>query len=415
MTLELHLPTLLALTIGINLLLAGFMWAIYRLRQQACFIHWSLSCLLFAIGCLLASASVVTSATWLTVVIAHGLLVIAPLLAVIGLLSFMGSAWYQRGMLTFVIGLAGYFLLLTPLQANPFAPRLLTALYTAMVFALAYRLAGRLSLRDNLPIRTLQFLFAIHGGLMLLQAAIMSWCWSNGTDIAGNLLLEAILISHILLTMTTALTFPLLVFVQSEAHLRHLAERDDLTQALNRRAFFAQVADTFATARSRNAPFSILMIDLDHFKKINDSLGHATGDQALRFVGKLLQTELRERDIIGRIGGEEFSVALPDTSSAQAESIANRLCECIAEGGREIAGKTLALTASIGGAHASTIHLDFKSIMMEADTALYAAKAKGRNTVYFQPLPPDEGNVLNLSERRRSQHLRQHDNAPSGS
>lgn len=409
MTFELHLPTLLALTIGTNLLLAGFMGAIYQLRQQTCFAYWGLSCLLFAIGCALASARALIDAPILTVVIAYGLLVTAPLLAVIGLLAFMGLAWYQRGMLALMTGLVGYLLLLAPLQDNPYAPRMLTALYTAMVFALAYHLAGQLALRHYLPIRALRGLFAVHGGLMLIQAAVMSWCWSNDVAINGNGLLEAILVSHIVLTISTALTFPLLDFVQSENHLRHLADIDDLTQTLNRRAFFSQVNEAFADTRRRSAPFSILMIDLDHFKQINDKLGHATGDQALRFIGRLLKKELRERDIIGRVGGEEFSVALPDTSDTQAKAIASRLCECIAEQGQQVDGKILELTASIGGAHARAKHTEFNSVLMEADTALYTAKATGRNTVYFQPLPPEEATILNLSDRRRGQHVRQTD------
>lgn len=411
-TFELHLPTLLALTIGTNLLLAGFMGAIYQLRQQACFAYWGLSCLLFAIGCALASARALIDAPTLTVVTAYGLLVTAPLLAIIGLLSFMGLAWYQRGMLALVTGLIGYLLLLAPLQDNPFAPRMLTALYTAMVFALAYHLAGQLTLKHYLPMRVLRGLFAVHGGLMLVQAAVMSLCWSNDVAIDGNGLLEALLVSHILLTISTALTFPLLEFVQSENHLRRLAEIDDLTQALNRRAFFSRVSEAFADTRRRGAPFSILMIDLDHFKQINDKLGHATGDQALRFIGRLLKKELRERDLVGRIGGEEFAVALPDTSDAQARSIASRLCECIAERGQQIEGRVLELTASIGGAHARASHPEFNSVLMEADNALYTAKATGRNTVYFQPLPPEEAMILNLSDRLRSQHVRQHDGAP---
>ncbi len=416
MTFELHLPTLLALTIATNLLLAGFMWTLYRLRRQTCFVYWGLSCLLFAVGCALAGAGSVIDTPILTVVAAYGLLAAAPLLAVIGLLSFMGLAWHQRGMLALVTGFAGYLLLLAPLQENPFAPRMLTALYTAMVFARACHLVGQLTLKDYLPVRALRTLFAGHGGLMLIQAAVLSWYWSNNTSVHGNGLLEALLVSHILLTISTALTFPLLAFVQSENHLRRLADIDDLTQALNRRVFFERVSTAFTSTRQRNASFSMLMIDLDHFKQINDKLGHATGDQALQFIGRLLKKELRKRDIVGRIGGEEFAVALPDTSNAEARVIASRLCECIAEQGQRIGGKVLGLTASIGGAHARASHTDFTSVMMEADTALYTAKATGRNTVYFQPLPTDEATILHLSDHRRGQqHVRQHDKVPPGS
>lgn len=98
MTFELHLPTLIALTIGTNLLLGGFMWAIFKLRhRQPSFLYWSLSCLLLAVACILLGAKAIVDMPWLTILVGYSLLIISPLLIVMGLLSFMGIAWYRRG------------------------------------------------------------------------------------------------------------------------------------------------------------------------------------------------------------------------------------------------------------------------------------------------------------------------------
>jgi len=316
------------------------------------------------------------------------------------------------GVASLLIGLIGWALLLAPLIDNPFAPRLVTALYSAVVFALAYRLVGQLSVQESLPVRILRVCFATHAGLMLCQGALMSWYWSAGIEAHADPLLQALLVSHILLTVSTALCFPLLAFAQSEQRLKLLAEQDDLTETFNRRAFFSAVSMAFDEAQQRNTPLSVLMIDLDHFKQINDDWGHAIGDNALRLIGHLLRKELRERDIIGRIGGEEFAVVLPTTSPTQAQAIANRLRECIAEEGREIGGVALQLSASIGGAHRTSSHREFASMLMEADSALYTAKESGRNRVHFHQQPLKDATILNLSERRRGHHIRPPDSSP---
>lgn len=385
---DLHLPTLLLLTIGVNLLLGAFMWAIYNLRRkQACFVFWALSCLLFALGCAAAGAREFVNSPWLTIVLAHNLIALAPLLIVLGLRSFLNLPWYGPGSKWLIAAFFGHVVLLTVLHTTPDAPRFVTALYTAATFAFAFKLVARVSLASMVPTRILQAFFATHAGLMTAQMLVLGWSWVMGGFAGAGLILEAILTSHILLTTCTAFTFPLLAFVQSEQRLRLLVERDELTRVYNRRAFYKRVNTSFQQAVQHNLPFTVLMIDLDHFKKINDQWGHVTGDRALELVGKLLRQELREDDIIGRIGGEEFAVALPSTSAEQAQTIAIRVCRRIEEDGREIAGLALGLSASVGGSHRSAHHKEFTNVLMEADSALYIAKDKGRNTVHFmQPV-----------------------------
>src|SRR5690606_22034017 len=110
-----------------------------------------------------------------------------------------------------------------------------------------------------------------------------------------------------------------------EAELRLLAQTDDLTGLNNRRWFLELAEQALRQARRTATPLSVLMIDMDHFKSINDSLGHSVGDLVLMHVSAQCREELRETDIIGRFGGEEFVIALPDADASDARAIAERL------------------------------------------------------------------------------------------
>lgn len=375
----------MVLTVGINLLIGAFMWAIYRLRQeQVCFYDWGWSCSLFAVGCIAASARVFVDLPWLTVVFAYSLLVLAPLFALSGIARFIDALDARRLIVPLFQGIAGFAIVLAFLRNDPYAPGLLTAAYSAVIFVFAFYLTTRITPTNILPLRALQFFFVTHSGLMALEVAILFGAWSDGKPPAAFPVLDVILVSHILLANATALTFPLLAFVRSEQKLRALAESDALTGLYNRRAFYSRGSHAFRAARQAGEPFTVLMIDLDHFKQINDRWGHAVGDEVLRFMARLLRDELRETDIVGRIGGEEFAVALPHTTEAQARCISERLCQRVFELGAVIAGEAVNLSASFGGVHREARHTSFSDMLMQADSAMYSAKDQGRNTVFFE-------------------------------
>lgn len=180
------------------------------------------------------------------------------------------------------------------------------------------------------------------------------------------------------------------------------ASVDGLTGALNRRAMMdsgsALVKRTLAAGR----PAAVLMMDLDHFKGINDRFGHAVGDQVLRDFGALLARTVRGEDLVGRLGGEEFCIVLPGCDGSQALRVAERLrATCAAQTGRDTAG--MPITISIGVAAAASGGATFGGLLRLADTALYKAKADGRNRVRvigeFEDTP--EGVVSLLSAARR--------------
>jgi diguanylate cyclase (GGDEF)-like protein len=129
----------------------------------------------------------------------------------------------------------------------------------------------------------------------------------------------------------------------------------------------------------------VLMLDIDHFKQINDTYGHAGGDMALQHFAALMRAELRSIDSCGRLGGEEFAILLPGASLEAAQRIAERLRLKLAESSVEIDGKSVALTASIGIALLHPADVNPDAVLQRADAALYQAKATGRNRVVAEP------------------------------
>ena len=159
------------------------------------------------------------------------------------------------------------------------------------------------------------------------------------------------------------------------------AQTDPLTGVLNRRALVERLEIACARARARGMPIALLFIDLDHFKEINDSYGHPAGDACLSAVIAPIAAELRQSDIIGRYGGEEFVVILSSANATAAHSIAERIRERVAGVRVEGFGLPIRLTCSIGVAASDTLGVWGQHLIAQADAAVYAAKRAGRNCV----------------------------------
>ncbi|WP_458524485.1 GGDEF domain-containing protein [Onishia taeanensis] len=166
-----------------------------------------------------------------------------------------------------------------------------------------------------------------------------------------------------------------------EAQLRGLAERDALTGLANRRHFMMRAQALLQDARDGQAPFTLCMLDVDHFKTINDTWGHSHGDRVLTAIAHACQQSLRPQDVIGRFGGEEFVVALPDTRLDEARAIAERLRSKIATLTLEGATHEPPLTITIGISAAHAEETDLDALIRRADQALYVGKRTGRNRV----------------------------------
>ena len=166
-------------------------------------------------------------------------------------------------------------------------------------------------------------------------------------------------------------------------HAKSMAQEaniDDLTRILNRRGFFNAMTSLAYLSKRNEFNSAILMIDIDHFKHVNDTHGHLAGDEVLKLVASIIKRNIRTSDILGRFGGEEFIVFLPQAESESIPPLAEKIRAAIEEGTR----KTIPVTVSVGGTSRKikgAVENEIHELIQQADTFLYAAKRKGRNQV----------------------------------
>ncbi len=165
------------------------------------------------------------------------------------------------------------------------------------------------------------------------------------------------------------------------SEMKRMAITDALTGMYNRRGLFEMGQREINRARRYSHPLSALMLDIDHFKQINDVYSHAAGDQVLRTLGQICRSQLREVDILGRFGGEEFAILLPETDGESAYHAAERLRQWVARTPVVTEKGIISITISIGVACATEELSDLAILLDQADTAMYAAKEAGRNRV----------------------------------
>lgn len=184
-----------------------------------------------------------------------------------------------------------------------------------------------------------------------------------------------------LLADLSAITVDALELRRVNRILGDMAMRDGLTGVLNRRALLMQADRVLAASRASQRRLSVLMLDIDHFKTVNDTWGHAIGDRVLVELTLVLRATLRKGTIIGRLGGEEFAVLLPEADAHRAVQAAERVLAAIGSASVPGPNGPVRFTASIGVGSLAPDDADFSSVLQRADRALYAAKQAGRNRV----------------------------------
>ena len=226
------------------------------------------------------------------------------------------------------------------------------------------------------------FMLFAHGALFLLRTPLVAMLpWSPANNMLGSVWLTVLSFEALLFTISIA--FILLAMAKERTELRHRTDAmvDPLTGIANRRAFL-QDAGLLAKRHSGNPrPTAVLLIDLDHFKSINDRFGHALGDRVLELFTESARMSIRASDLIGRIGGEEFAAILYDTSREKAVEAAERIRETFAQLAQDVDGRPVCSTVSIGLVHYDGATLDIPELLAQADQALYFAKENGRNRV----------------------------------
>jgi diguanylate cyclase (GGDEF)-like protein len=248
-----------------------------------------------------------------------------------------------------------------------------SAVFTLVVAFMAWRRGGRAAGFFLIAWALLEA-FTIAAALRLLTSDAADDDFLLHTGVPLSMVMAAVLIA---LGVADRLREQRLALSDAERR----AETDPLTGVLNRRSLIERLEAGCMRAQARDMPIALLFIDLDHFKQINDSYGHLAGDACLAAVVAPIQAELRQSDVVGRYGGEEFIVILSSASAAAAHPIAERIRERVASVRVEGFGPTIRLTCSIGVAASDTLGVWGRHLIARADEAVYAAKRSGRNCV----------------------------------
>lgn len=319
---------------------------------------------------------------WIPVIAANLMLFSGMALLWTALRRFFGHARPLRGPLTLAVALT------VGVVTMYFAgfPFLYRAFYASLALGIIPILMSVTLLRHaRSPLQGAAWLTAL---MFLLYAGSTGWR-------AYNILqTRPLTIFTPLVPQVVAFTVPLVVLIAATAgflmmtimrlhgQLDRLATLDSLTETYNRRSFDRMAADEITRARAKGLPLSLLVADLDHFKRINDRYGHPAGDEVLREFARRARQVLRAPDRLGRYGGEEFVVILPETGRDEALRVADRLCRTLAERPVVLAdGQEISVTVSIGLAEEQERRGTVESLYSAADRALYRAKQEGRNRV----------------------------------
>jgi diguanylate cyclase (GGDEF)-like protein len=231
------------------------------------------------------------------------------------------------------------------------------------------------------------FMLFAHGALFLLRTPLTSILpWTNKDQLYASVWLTVLSFEALLFTISIA--FILLAMAKERTELRHktAALIDPLTGIANRRAFLESAAELFLRQGNSPRPTAVLLIDLDHFKSINDRFGHAIGDKILQTFAEATSAKLGPRDLIGRLGGEEFAIVLYDVNRERALAVAERIRSTFAEVSAVIDNCPVHSTVSVGVVVEQAGSVDITLLLAQADQALYYAKSRGRNRVELASL-----------------------------
>ncbi len=226
------------------------------------------------------------------------------------------------------------------------------------------------------------FVLFAHGSLFLLRTPLAAMLpWSPTNQVFESVWLTVLSFETLLFTIAIAFIFLAMAKERTEYRHKTAAMVDPLTGIANRRSFLNDSTELMRRRSAHPCPIAVLLIDLDHFKSINDRFGHAVGDRVLQIFAERAKETIRASDLVGRLGGEEFAVVLYNASQEKALALAEQVRCAFAEATAEVDGCPVAATLSIGVVLNQDAALDLPELLAQADQALYEAKERGRNRV----------------------------------
>ncbi|MBR1225248.1 MULTISPECIES: GGDEF domain-containing protein [unclassified Bradyrhizobium] len=385
----LSVPTLWTVFV-INFLALGLIWA-YVIRSYPSFYaarYWTGSSFVAAAGAAVAMLRVMTDALW-PLLIAGTAMILALCLAAMGVQKFFEkpvswrATWLVMG-LSFA-GLSFFMF------AYDSAPARITIFTIAQVLPLALSIKllltphqGRVNPGARLAAIVASLIIAIYG-VRLVGGIFANVNYMHFSPVQSGMILVMVFLS-----MALNFGFLLMAMDHLRSEVADLALLDDLTGVGNRRHLVQRLTEECARSERSNQPFALLVIDLDGFKGINDTYGHAAGDACLQHFTLMAQTRLRPGDMLARSGGDEFCIVLPSSTLREGAMIARRVLEVCRADAEQCMGKDIPISVSIGVAQWTREMGAFPDrLIAAADHALYDAKKGGRNCfATYEPAPP---------------------------
>ena len=309
-------------------------------------------------------------------------------LSLLGGRAYMGRPRLRHGPGTAVIVLLSAVSLYLTVVQPWFGLRFVLSSWGSAVF---YLLTAQVLAQGGLQAYPARYLMALaaagHAVFLLLRPLVFQLgdALAPGADIVLALP-QLIVLESIVAMVLIGFAILMLTNEFTTSALRRLAEMDSLTNVFNRRAFLTLLDKAISQAQRAQTGLHVLVIDLDHFKRINDTWGHKCGDDVLRHFAGVAAACLRSGDVMGRLGGEEFAIVLPQADAAGAAAVAERLRSQVASQPVATEHGPIALTVSVGVTQCGAGEPS-EAVLQRADQAMYRAKELGRNQVHVQRAP----------------------------